>query len=53
MITQAKAVTATVLADVAPPQHGGGSGHVALTVVCFILAAALLVLVFAAISRRK
>ncbi len=42
-------MTGMVLADIAPAHHSGGSsGHVVLTVVAFVLVAAVLALVLTA-----
>lgn len=47
-------MTGTVLADIAPAHHdGGSSGHVVLTVLAFVMVAAVLALVIAIMSRRK
>ena len=46
-------VTPVLLADVAPPRDGGSSGHVLLTVVGVVLAAAVVFVIFAVLSRRR
>ena len=43
----------TLLADVAPPRDSGSSGHVLLTVVGFVLAVAVVVVVYAVVTRRR